>query len=72
MMMYTTASYLAELHPDQAVDLEGQLNRLLDGDPVKVVLGILLGTDFFVCHDVCAVCGAIVHDTLVHDAWHSR
>jgi Cys-tRNA synthase (O-phospho-L-seryl-tRNA:Cys-tRNA synthase) len=69
-MTYRTASYLAELHPDQASDFEEQLERLQDGDPVKVTLGILLGADFFVCHDVCAACGVIVHDKLVHDAWH--
>lgn len=67
---YITASYLAEIHPEQHEALEEVLARLGDHDPVKVSLGMLLGADFYVDFDVCTRCGAIVHDQLAHGTWH--
>lgn len=67
-----TAGYAVTIHPDQLEDLEAQLERLPDDDPVRVALGILLGLDLSVTLDVCGTCGAVVHDDLLHGTWHDQ
>ncbi|AMQ66976.1 MULTISPECIES: hypothetical protein [Mycolicibacterium] len=69
---YTTAGYMAEIHPTQARQIESQLARLDDGNPVKVALGIVLGLELHVTLDVCQRCGAVVHDKVDHGFWHDQ
>lgn len=67
-----TAGYAAAIHPDQVAALEAQIARLSADNPVRVALGIVLGLDLIVDLPVCDVCGAVVHDDLLHGTWHDR
>lgn len=67
---YRSAGYSTEIHPEQQQQLEEQLDRLADTDPVKVALGILLGLELLTDLEYCTRCGAIVHDKAAHGFWH--
>lgn len=69
-MTYTSASYLASLHPQQEEELELMIDRLPETDPVGIVLSLFIGAQFHVQHDACNTCGAIVHDKTKHDLTH--
>lgn len=71
-MKYRSASYSAEIHPDQREDLEDALVDLPMSNPESAMLHLLLGMDLLVDMKVCGQCGAVVHDPQVHGVWHDR
>lgn len=63
-----TAGYAATIHPDQLEQIEAQIrqgaHRAGHRHRPRAVGGAQL--------PVCTVCGAVVHDDLLHGTWHDR
>ena len=69
-----TASYLVESHPDAATrspsyPLAG--HQRVTTPPVTTPAPLDL-SQLYVTFTVCDVCGALVHDDLLHGTWHDR